>query len=269
MQLLQLIPPILIWSAFVHLAVVLAVFLIQHLLRHFINPKGSRFRTISEFLFSVGWVVLTLENTFLFDVRSELCGVIVLGLRLFVSPMLFRKVFGNPCEVLYYYLMRSPRLHKSGIILFRALLAEALAIPVGVCMSVIMWKLLASVNGEYSTFMEKNLDPFLSISPWAGFLMEACISFLMFMPGLVLPPSLFFSFVETFFIMGLVYYFGMWTGAFMNPMAATSCLLMWHSRSLQPWDVGVHLFVFLLGPLLGTLAAVKVARWKYSHRKQD
>ena len=208
--------------------------------------------------------MLTLEDAILFNVGSEVSGVTALGLRLFVSPMLFHKVFGNPCEVLYYYLLRSPRLRKSTNLLGNALLAEMLAIPAGIGLSLLMWKTLSYANYDYTGFVEKKMDASLSVPPHIGLLIEALISFLMFMPGLFFPASLMYSLFETCFIVGLVYHFGAFTGAFMNPMAAASCLLMWHSQSLaQMYDVGIHLGVYLLGPVLGTLGAVVVAKLRY------
>lgn len=235
----------------------------------YINPKGSRFRTISEFFFSVGWVVLTLENTFLFHTQSDMSGVTALGVRIFFSPMLFRKVFGNPCEILYYYFLRSPRMHKARSLLRLALMCEIVAVPVGVCISIQIWKLLATINPDYLAFMNKSMDPFLSVSPVGGFLIEATITFLMFLPGILVNPSFVFTVLETIFIMGLVYNFGVMTGAFMNPMAAASCLLMWHSRSMGISELVIHLFVYLLGPLIGTMLAVFVWRMKYSQRTRS
>lgn len=261
-------PPLLFWSLAVHIGVCLIILQTQAILRCYMQPRSSTFRTVSELLFSVGWVVLTLENTLLFHMRSEVSGVTALGLRLFISPMLFRKVFGNPCEVLYYHLTRSSRYRRStSSMLGHAILAQMVAVPVGVALSLLLWKLLASVNDDYSTFVKQDLEYFLSVQPMTGFLVEAFISFLTFMPGIFLPQTLFCNLLETLFVVGIVCQFGVMTGAFMNPMAAVSSLLMWHATSLEAWDLGVHVLVFILGPLCGTLLAVKVARWR--HRKHD
>lgn len=255
------ITPSLIWSILIHCAIIVVVVQLQQVVHHFFNRRKPHYKYLNEFLFSIGWVALTLENTFLFYMHSDVSGVLALGLRLFTSPLIFRRVFGNPCEVVYHYLLRSPR--RSGRLLVHALAAEALAIPFGIGVSVLVWRLVGTVNADYAEFYDKQLDYFLSISPIEGFLIEALISFLMFMPGVFLPVSVFCNFIETLFIMGLVYHFGVWTGAFMNPMAAMSCLLMWHYRSMAVKDLGVHFFVFFLGPFIGTLLAVKVARWRF------
>lgn len=210
-----------------------------------------------------------MESTVLFYMWSEMSGMYVLWLRLFISPILFHKVFGNPCDVLYCYLMR---FRKSDGMVRNALIAQLLAIPVGVGAALLIWNLMAGVSDDYSIFLEKKLDYFLSVHPLLGFLIEATISFLMFMPGIFLPASIFFRVLENVFVVGLVYQFGVQTGAFMNPMVATACLLMWHSEVLGVWGLCVHTFVFFFGPLFGTLMAVKVARASsatVSSEKQD
>lgn len=246
------------WSVAVHAVVIFVLLRIQKFVSSCTNPRGTRFRIISEFFFSIAWVVLSLENTFLFS-WSETGGVIALGLRLFLASLLFRKVFGNPCEALYYYFDHPPELRRLSVFL-RPFCAQILAIPIGIAISLAIWNLLALTNTDYLLFLEQKFDYFLSVHPLVGFVIEASISFLVFLPGIILPSSLLLSFLEPLFIMFLVHHFGMSTGAFMNPMVALSSFLMWHLNSVDLWSFGVHLFVFFLGPVAGTLAAVGVAQ---------
>ena len=252
-------PPAILWSVAVHAVVLIVLLKIQSLIASCTNPRGTRFRTISEFFFSIAWVVLSLENTFLFSMWSELGGVIALGLRLFLTSLLFRRVYGNPCEALYSYLDRPPQFRRIAVLL-RPLFAQVFAVPIGIVISLGIWNLLALTNEDYLKFLDTKLEYFLSVHPILGFAIEASISFLLFLPGIVLPMSLLLNFLEPLLIRFLVHHFGMSTGAFMNPMVALSSFLMWHAHTMQLSSVAVHLFVFFLGPVTGTLVAVSVAQ---------
>lgn len=251
-------PTAILWSVCVHAVVIFVLFRIQKIMSTHTNPRGTRFRTISEFFFSIAWIVLSLENTFLF-MWSEMGGVIALGLRLFLASLLFQKVFGNPCEALYYYLKCPPEIRRLSLFL-RPFCAQMLAIPVGIATSLLIWNLLALTNDDYLLFLDKKFDYFLSVHPLIGFAIEASISFTVFLPGIVLPSSRLLRFLEPLLIMFLVHRFSMTTGAFMNPMVAMSSFLMWHSSSMEIWNLGIHLFVFFLGPVTGTLLAVGITQ---------
>ena len=161
-------PPAIVWSVVVHAVVLFVLLKIQNLISSYTNPRGTRFRTISEFFFSIAWVVLSMENTFLFSMWSEIGGVIALGLRLFLTSLLFRKVYGNPCEALYSYLDRPPEFRRLAIFL-RPFCAQLLAIPIGIIVSLSIWNLLALTNEDYFNFLDTKLEYFLSVHPIAGF----------------------------------------------------------------------------------------------------
>lgn len=260
------IPTLFLWSITIHIVVFLVILKTQQQLASYAyESHGTRYFTISEFLFSVAWVVLSLENTMIFVMMSETSGVIVLGLRLFVSSIFFQKMFGNPCGALYVYLSRWNTRTPSTLI--RPLCAQILAIPFGICITLTLWNMLATVNKDYSIFLEKkDIEYFLSVHPGKGFLVEATVSFLMFLPGIFISKSTstLMSFLEAVFDVFLVHIFGGVTGAFMNPMVAVSCYLMWHYHYTGAWE---HMFVFFLGPLVGTTLAVCVAR--YYKRKHE
>lgn len=256
------IPTLYIWTVTIHIVVFLVILKTKQLASY--DSHGNRYFTMYEFLFSVGWVVLSLENTMIFIMMSETSGVVVLGLRLFVSSIFFQKMFGNPCGTLYVYLSRWNTRKASTLIC--PLCAQVLAIPFGICITLTVWNILATVNKDYSIFLEKEIEYFLSVHPGKGFLVEATVSFLMFLPGIFISTSTstFLSFLEAIFDVFLVHTFGGVTGAFMNPMVALSCYLMWHYHYTGAWE---HMFVFFLGPLVGTMMAVGVAR--YYKRKQE
>lgn len=253
-----------VWSALVHTAVILAILKLQGLASRVARPKGARYSIISEFLFSTAWVVMSLENNILSVMWSVMSGVVALGLRIFVTSLIFQGVYGNPCQALYFYLSHWPT--KRLATFTRLVFAQMLAIPVGVTVTLILWRVLAVISVDYSNFFDKEVVYFLSVHPVVGFLIEAAISLLTFLPRIFIRSSMFRKSVEAILVMFLVGQFGMLTGAFMNPMAALSSYLMWHWRYLGAWDIFVHVFVFIFGPLVGTVIAVGVAKcssgWK-------
>ena len=254
-----MLPAIFVWSVGVHAVVILVVLKLQQLTVQVTIPRGVRFSTTRELLYSIAWVVMTLENTYLFVMWSKMGGVVALGLRVFSTSMIFNEVHGNPCGAVFYYLDHWPSKKLSSLL--RPLCAQLLAVPMGIAISMIMWNLLAIVNKDYSGILDKEVEYFLFVHPFAGFFIEASISFLMFMPKILIPSSAFLHPLQAFFCMFLVYHVGILTGAFMNPMSAFACYLVWHSHYLGLWDFLVHLFVFLLGPILGTCLAVGVQKY--------
>ena len=257
------IPTLFLCTITIHVVVFLVTLKTQQLVSYVYDSHGTSYFTIIEFLFSVAWVVLSLENTMIFIMMSETSGVAFLGLRLFVSSIFFQNMFGNPCGALYVYLNRWNTRKASTLI--RPLCAHVLAIPFGIYITLSLWNILATVNKDYSIFLEKEIEYSLSVHPGKGFLAEAMVSFLMFLPSIFIStPTTILSFLETIYDVFLVHLFGDVTGAFMNPMVALSCYLMWHYHHTDAWE---HMFVFLLGPLVGTIMAVAVARWY--KRKQE
>lgn len=259
-----LVPSIFLWSAVIHTGVILAILMLQHLASQVTNPRGAHYSTISEFLFSVGWVMMTLESGCICIMWSETGGLIVLGLRLFFTSLAFDKVYGNPCGALFDYLSRWPS--KKLPTLLRPLCAQMLAIPFGISTSIFLWRVAAIFNDDYTVLLEKEVNYFLNTDPMPGFLVEALLSFLIFVPKIFMAPSIFSNVFETMYIVFLVGQFGVSTGANMNPLSAFATYLVWHSHYLGAWDLFVHVFVFFLGPLVGTVVAVGVQR---SYRTVD
>ena len=254
---LQFPPLFLLWSALVHFAMLLAVLKLQQRLTT--SPGGIRYATISEFLYSVLWVATSLENVILFSMWSYSSGLAVLGLRLFVNPQIFPTVFGNPCGAFYSYLCEQPAIKLSTFL--RQLCAEILAIPFGMVIALMVWRVLAAVDGDYATFWDKKAEYFLSVDPLRGFIVEGGITFCMFLPSIVASrtsydvSSILFRLVEVTFILCLIAQLGAMTGTFMNPIAAFSFYLMWHHTQ----DFFQHIFIYFLAPMTGTLMAAGLA----------
>lgn len=64
-------------------------------------------------------------------------------------------------------------------------------------------------------------------------------------------------------VISLIVWFEHTTGAFMNPLAALSCTLAWHSLGM--FDHVVHFVVYWAGPLTGTVLAISIPG--FSHKK--
>lgn len=251
-----LVPPIFLWSAVVHIGVILVILKLQKLVSQVTNPHGARYWTISEFLVSVAWVIMSFESASISIMWSEGGGLLALGLRLFFTSLIFHEVYMNPCGALFYYLTHWPSKKLSAFL--RPLGAQMLAIPFGVVVSIIMWRTAAIVNTDYAILLEKELNYFLDVPPLTGFLVEAFITFLTSLPKIFITSPTFLSVFDPIFVVFIVSQFTVFTGANMNPLTAFSGYLMWHAHYLGVRDLFVHFFVFFLGPLAGTVLAVGV-----------
>ncbi len=197
--------------------------------------------------------------------------MVIIATRLLLLPPLLGPTHFNPCSILQQYLLGERE--KSGKIrTILLLLAELLAIPAANFVMLTIWHLLThyDLSSDHAHFLGKEPAFFLSVSPLLGFTIEFFISFLTFLSGLFFPNTNAFQIAQVTFVTALIYMFGPLTGAFTNPMVALAYLLMWHrQRLMDPLSILTHIFVFWLGPLLGTAAAVKVkATISHSNYKQ-
>lgn len=251
------------WSYLVLFAVAVVLVLVQHLLllSKTLNPY---FKFLNEFLASVAWVVWSLENAVVGSMWSKTFSLITLGIRLLLGPLVMRQAHSNPCNIVYQFFTSQARKNNcdNGGEFLLDFIAEVLAIPAGLGLAMTIWSFLADygLSYDHSHFIQEEMDSFLSVPLLTGFAIEITVSFFMFMPGIFLPRSKLMTFAEVIFILFLIILFGPFTGAFMNPMVASSYLLMWHYRHVDPAVVAVHLFVFWLGPLIGSMMAVGIAR---------
>ena len=264
MTFLQFPPLFLLWSALIHFAMLLGVLKLQQRLASGLkSPRGIRYTTISEFLYSVLWVATSLENAIVFSMWSYRSGLAVLGLRLFANPQIFPALFGNPCGAFYSYLCQHPAKRLSTFL--RQLCAQFLAIPFGMVIALTVWRVLAAVDGNYAIFWDKKAEYFLSVDPLTGFVVEGGITFCMFLPSIVASrisynmSSTLYKFVEVAFILCLITQLSAMTGTFMNPIAAFSFYLTWHLRLKGAQDLFQHIFIYFLAPMTGTLMAAGLA----------
>ena len=256
------------WSYVIHIVVILLVVGFKKVL---ITSKVERrwmsspsFRFLNEFLVSIVWVVCSLECTVVGVTWSRISVLVVMALRLLLAPPFLSHAHFNPCCTFYQYLLNDRTGRRMGSIWNYVLhfLAEVLAIPVGMLLSLAMWKFLAlyNISQDHTHFLKAQPDFFLSVSTLAGFSIELSVSFVMFLPGILFSETQAIRVMQVLLVTLLVSVFGPLTGAFMNPMVALSYLLMWHHGILDTSSIAVHLFVFWVGPLVGTAMAVGVAR---------
>lgn len=248
------------WSYMVHLSVAALLVLLQNVFS-VSKTLDPYFKFLNEFLASMTWLVWSLENTVVGFMWSRTSGLMILWIRLLLGPLVLRRAYCNPCVILYDYLFnRQSWKNRRECLLY--LLAELLAVPASLALAMTMWNFLADygLSHDHAHFLQEKPEYFLSVPNFTGFTIETLVSFLMFMPGMVFSQSLRSTILEALFIVILVFLFGPLTGACMNPIVALSLLLMWHYGDTDPTTVAVHLFIFWLGPLVGTVIAVGVAK---------
>ena len=245
----------------VHFIAAAALILLQNLLS-LSKTLDPHFKFLNEFIASVIWNVWSLESFLVFCTWSQQFGLLTLGLRLLLGPLLLRQAYVNPCGLLFTYLSSQPG-NKKGRELFLHFCAELLAIPASLAFSMAIWNFLdeLGLSDDHTNFLQEKVKFFLSVPPFTGFTIEIFVTFLMFMPGTFAFPSTLLRIAETFLIVFLVFQFGSCTGAFMNPMVALTYLLMWHYGDTHPSTLVIHLFVFWVGPLVGTVMALGMARF--------
>ena len=249
-----------LWSIALSLSVAAMLVYTKNLL-HVSKSSPLVLCTVNEFLFSIVWVILSLETVLISNMWSKASGLAFLGFRLLLLPLLVQDVSGNPCLLLYNYLHTHPPLRNGSFFIY-SIIAQAFAVPIGIIISILLWQLLATVSNDHFHFLEMELNHFLSVTPLTGVIIEISVTFLMFMPGIFFTESVIFRIFNVLFVISLISLFGVLTGAFMNPMVAFACLFMWHSKALNVWELGVFLQVFCLGPMVGTVMAVGVAGLK-------
>ena len=227
--------------------------------------KGPLYKFFNEFVASVAWVVWALENITVFTMWSRPSGFLILGLRLFFGPFLLRQAYFNPCVLVFKFLIdkRSQgEISRNGGP-FILLLAQLVAVPVGIAVHLILWTFLAkSALSEYHDhFLSEEVIHFLRVPILVGFIIETFLAFLMFLPGLYISQVIPAQFTGTLFSLLLIFIFGPWTGALMNPIVALSFWIMWHYGSVGLWTTAVHVFVYWAGPMTGAAMAAGVARF--------
>lgn len=258
------------WSYLVHFAVAGVLVLVQNLLS-LSKALNIHFTFLNEFFASVAWNVWSLENLLICCMWSQRSCLLSLWFRLLLGPLVLQRGYANPCSLLFRYLSNTHPRSNDGRECLLLFLAQLLAIPAGLALSMTIWNFLAEsgLSDDHTTFLHEKMEFFLSVPPFTGFLIEIFVTLLTFIPGISFPESIPMTIVNVFLIVFLVFWFGAHTGAFMNPMVALTYLLMWHYGNANSSTMLIHLFVFWVGPLVATVMAVFVARFLPGKRHVD
>jgi len=263
-----------IWSYLIHVITMCLVIGCKSAISAVLKRPGGTpqaaiiFEFFDELLSSMAWVIFSLECPVVGVAWSKTSLLTIIALRLFLAPPFLGSTHFNPCVTLYQYLLgvgvdsgsevKKPSLTTSLL----HLLAEILAIPLGSLFSILTWTALAEndLSSDHIYFMNAQPEFFLSVSSPTGFVIELSISFVMFLLAILLPDTRIYRISQVLLMTFLISIFGSMTGAFINPIAALTFLLMWHRGILGPSSLASHFFVFWLGPLVGTAMAVGVVR---------
>ena len=238
------------WSLAAHCAAGLVVLAAKSRLS---SVQGSRqwHLLLNEFLSTFLWVCWTLECLVIASASSNLHSLFALFLRLLVWPVLFGRTCVNPCNSVFLAVER-----HSLSLLPPLLLTQLLAMCAGLGYSLVLWQLLAAwLSQTHFEFMGSEATPFLNVSLWLGFFLEMAMSFSMYLPRLLMRTYA----VQTQTVLSalwtclMIYCLDKTTGAFMNPLIATSCRVV--QNSFPPGTCLEILFVYWVAPLSGALLA--------------
>ena len=256
-----------LWSLLTHVFVVLFLYATRYLLQRSFVLR-PHFHLVNEFLGTFGWICFSLEGIVVGVIWSRYAGLIMLFIRLFLAPYLFKGAYISPCGALFVIFKNKPTYSREGFVRFLEILAVQLlatlcAIP---CVVRFMWRFLAdTVSDDHFHFNGIEQAYYLQVWSMYGFGIEFFTTALCFTFQFVLEASMFRVLLESTLITFLVYRFSPLTGAMMNPLVALSILLPWNSLDL--FGCVEHVFVFWVAPFLATFLMISLFR-RYSRVKQ-
>ena len=245
------------WSVAAHVVVGCVVVGLQGKLR-----GSHRFSDWNEYLCTLLWVCWTLETSVISFASSNLHGHFSLFLRLLLWPLLSHDACVNPLNSVYLAVTEGSVRNVP-----RRLGIQLVAMATGLVYSALSWRVLSSWLSEtHLNFTNTCFNPFLNVTLAEGFLLELIMSFVMYLPRLVITTGFTCTFVSAVLTCVMILCLEHTTGAFMNPLVALSSNLLWHGGSLSltgMWEMAV---VYWLGPVLGTVLVARLDIW-ISHQK--
>ena len=214
----------------------------------------QQFSSLNEYLCTILWVCWTLEASVIGYASSNLHVLSSLFVRLLLWPSLALDACVNPCNSVYTAVQkRSPNKVPLCIVI------QCLAMATGLLYSGLTWRVLSfGVSDIHRGFMTSHSSPFLNVSVVEGFLLELSMSFVMYLPKLIMRTGFTSNFVSALVTCVMIFLLEHTTGAFMNPIAALSSTLVWHSSSFRWTDM---IIVYWLGPFLGAAFAAWLNMW--------
>ena len=227
--------------------------------------RGSRrFSVWNEFLCTLLWVCWSLETSVIGFASSTYHANFTLFVRLLLWPLLVQDALVNPLNAVYLA-VEEKSIRKIPLHLFIQLTAMVTALLY--CM--LSWQLLGSwLSHTHFDFMSSSLNPFLTVTMTQGFMLELGMSFVAYLPRLVMSNGFTCTFTSAALTCFLILLLEHTTGAFMNPLTALAASLLWHSASLTAAGACEFLFVYWLAPIIGTILMARLDVWlKTSRRK--
>lgn len=214
----------------------------------------QQFSSLNEYLCTILWVCWTLEAAVIGYASSSHHVISSLFVRLLLWPSLALDACVNPCNSIYTAVQdKSPKKVPHTIMI------QCLAMATGLLFSSLMWRVLSSGGSDiHRGFMTSRGSPFLNVGVVDGFLLELGMSFVMYLPKVVMRTGFTCNFVSAVVTCVMIFLLGHTTGAFMNPIAALSLTLVWHSTSFRLTDI---IIVYWLGPFLGAAFAAGFDMW--------
>ena len=224
--------------------------------RRALRGHSRLFASANEVLVTFLWSSWCLEGLLLGTLVSPYLALLVLFLRLLLLPYLTRGAYLCPCAVLdQSWALPWPRLLP---LLLSKTALQLLGMAVGVVSSLLTWMVLGSTISElHKHFMALRVSSFLTVSPAVGFALEFGMTFLCFVPRLLMSRGHLLVITKSAVICCLVFLLSGFTGAFMSPIVALSHELACNPASLSPSS---HLLVYWLAPMLATAMFVRAER---------
>lgn len=246
---LSAFPP---WSIAAHLVVCVLVVVLQRAGR-----SSRQFSSLNEYLCTILWVCWTLESSVIGYASSNLHTMSSLFIRLLLWPSLALDACVNPCNSIYNAVQE-----KSLRKIPHYIVIQFFAMVTGLLYCGVTWRFLSSgLSATHQGFMTSRASPFLKVSILEGFLLELGMSFVMYLPKLVIRTGFTCNFISAAVTCVMVFLFEHTTGAFMNPIIALSSNLLWHSATFRLGALFVMVVVYWLAPFLGAMLAALLDMW--------
>lgn len=248
-----------VWSALTHLLVLLVVFGTRSLLQRslLLRPHSH---LINECLCTFGWICFSLEGVVVGVIWSRNAGLLLLFIRLFLAPYLFKDSYTSPCGALFDIFKDKPYSRERFVRFLEILAVQLLGTLCAVVYVVrVMWRFLAdTVSDDHYHFDGIEQAYFLQVWSMYGFAIEFVTTAICFSLRFYLQMSVLRVFLESLLTTFLVFLCSPLTGAMMNPLVALSLLLPWNSLDL----IGCleHVFVFWVAPFIATFLMISLYR---------
>lgn len=202
-----------------------------------------------EFFCSLLWCIWCLELRIMRD--NYLIQSLIMYIFLCLKQFVCTGAFTNPCGILADQMSKTKPLIQSFVLLVTEILATicALLYSIGLCTLLTAYDLSQDHANFHS--LAHHVSP-LHIDPAWGFVVELGFTFALCSLDAVFDPPFDAIFSSTIYMI-LYFLLGHLTGAYVNPLTSLASTIGREGEELPPL-----LFVYALGPLLGTAMAIRL-----------